>query len=199
MLSELFVERFWLRRAERRARGYAPAQVGRIRALSRATRARAQAGLALRSPGETGPAFLLLKEAFAFSLTAWLVARGEHDAEAPLAPVEAWQRLEALAESGVAVPSREKLGAILGSGDPLAADRLSARDALAARAELEALLRFLGAEVELRSVRSIRVFRVLRLLGVVFAFLALYVATLTFALAPPTHEQPRVGARFHRR
>lgn len=196
MLRELFVERFWLRRAERRAKAYLPAQASRIRALVRAAKARSNAAAALRSPSDAGPAFTLLREAFALYVSAWLVARGELDETTLLSPKDAWDRLDTLGAS-VPLPARDAIAELVVGSDALVADRLELGAALRARSELEALLGFIAAELETRSVRVIRLFRVLRVVGVVCALCIFSITTLAWALSPPKAPKrpPAIGTR----
>ena len=171
-LKETFVERFWLRRAERTAQSYAPEQHEKLRRLERAARGRTSAAAALRSPNDNGTAFALLREAFALSVTAVLVGRGEHDGESALDIAGAWQRLAAIASSLPRGPDVAALEPLLSSNDALVPDRLEPADALRLRPIFERALAWLDGQTELRSVRAIKLLRVLRATGVVVAFAA---------------------------
>lgn len=155
-----------------------------MRRLLGAARARVGAAGQLRSPGENGPAFRLLGEAFAILVSAHLVARGEADGERVLGAASAWQKLEALAETGELARAPTDLEAFLSNEDVLAADRLEPREALRLRPQLEALLRQLAGALEVRSVRRIKVNRALRMVAVAAGLLTLLVATVAWALAP---------------
>jgi hypothetical protein len=178
LAKELLAERFYLARAERAARALDDGRRERLRVLMRAARARAQAAAALRSPEDTGPAFALMREAFALSVTAHVMATGQHEVDRPLSVSEAWQRV-APVSSAVA---GELLAPLMNDTDPLAADRLTVRDALLARRELELVLAALLAGVELRTVRRIRVVRVARLLGLAAVLLGVLFASLFWLL-----------------
>lgn len=200
-LREIFSERFLMRRAERRARACALDQRGRVRFLLGAARARQRAAGGLRSPQEIGPAFRLLAEAFALLVTAHATARGETDGERALAPKEAWGKLPALAESLGALPEHGALERLLTSTEPLDADRLAPREALALRPELEGLLSWLTRQLEVRTPTRIRVYRVLRLTAAGAALLTLLVAALAWALAPTNlalGKPARASSRYPR-
>jgi hypothetical protein len=199
IVDEIFRERFWLRRAERRARSYSDAQRDEIRLLSRAARSRMSAAASLRSPGELGAAFSLLREALSLWVTAICVARGEREPGAVLSVPEAWSRLDGLGEDDAPGQRPAELEPLLSSPSPLAGDALPTEEALRLRPVLEAELARLAALVEVRSVRGIRVRRVLRLTGVIAAVLTLVTASVVWALAPPSSahgKTPRV--KLHR-
>lgn len=178
---EIFLERFLMRRAERRAASCSADQRGRVRFLLGAARARLRAAAGLRSPQEIAPAFRLMTEAFAILVSAHAAARGELDGERALTPAEAWQRLASLEGP---LPKHAALEGLLQSAEPLDADRLSPAEALRLRPELEALLAWLGKELEVRTVRRIKVYRALRLVAVACACLTFLVVTLAWAFAP---------------
>lgn len=168
-LKEIFVERFWLRRAERMAKSYAPEQRESVRRLERAARARASAAAELRSPEQRGPAFALMREAFALLVSALLVGRGEHDGARALGAREAWQKLGELASSLPGIPDLAPLEPLLSTDDTLVPDGMAPAEALALRPRFEQLLAWLDTQSEVRSVRWLKTLRVLRVVGLVLA------------------------------
>lgn len=186
-VSERVREPLLLKDAERVARAYTPTQLARITELSDAARRREGAALQLREDGTTAGAIELHREAAALSITALLLARGEHGLEGVLEPPEAWARLSALLDAGALKEPPEEVSVarpLLAESDVLAIDRLPPAAARDARTAAEATTRWLRGCYESRTPRQLKLQRVLRVGALVFALALLLTAGVARALAP---------------
>ncbi len=176
-----------LKDAERVAQAYTPAQRARITELSDAARRRESAALQLREDASTAGAVELHRQATAMSITALLVARGEHGLEGVLEPPEAWAQLSSLLDAGALAEPPEELSVarpLLAESDVLAVDRLPPAAARDARDAAEATTRWLRGCYESRTPRQLKLQRILRVGAVAAALGLLLTAGVARALAP---------------
>jgi hypothetical protein len=190
------LEPLTLRRARALAASYPAERADRIRELRAAAGRRAAAARALRHEEHDVGALALEREAAALAISAWLLARGEHDG-ARLDAAEAWARMGSPPDAPAAL---EQARPWLAAEDPLAFDALSPRDARRARAATARALGWLLEQTELRTPRQVRWARVLRISGTLVAvaaavalYLWLFVLPWNVAAHKPVVESSHRG------
>lgn len=192
-----------LRDAERTANAYSVPQRKRIAELSDAAHRRESAARELREDRSTAAAVELHRQATALSITALLVARGEHGVDGALEPPEAWARLSALLDAGALPEPPGELSVarpLLAESDALAVDRLPPAEARDVRAAAEATSRWLRGCYEARTPRQLRTQRVLRIGALVAAIGLLLTAGVAEALSPADvalGKPVTASGRFH--
>jgi hypothetical protein len=157
-----------LESAEKNAAGCSAEVRDRLRELCSAADRRLDGLAVLRNGDHAVPAVLLTREAIAILISAWLFARGEHGDGPPLPPEEAWKRLRELNEAGNVgplPPALEQVPELLSAADPTSLDRADTADLTAARHAGDKVVRWLKAQLELRTVRQVKLERRLRLVG----------------------------------
>lgn len=152
------IEPVWLGEALSRAKSMPEAQADAIRGLILAARRRARAARALGLDEHDIAALALERDASALAISALVAARGSEARS--LSHAEAWTALDRL---DIAKPDHlARTRELFGAEDPLALDRLTPKQARAARVSTERTLRWLLGALEPRTPRAIRVSRVLR-------------------------------------
>jgi hypothetical protein len=172
------------RRAEARAKAYAPEQHERVRTLHRAALARIIAGRGLRDASDVVAAGTLYREAALLTARA-VVAAHDPAPDTELDAKQAWERLDQITteprEPDTPYARAKRLAT---DSDVLALDRMPP---VRAREDLDqvdrALSRLLG-EVEPRTVRRIKVSRVLRILTLAAVKITLLVLLIAWLVAP---------------
>lgn len=148
-------------RAERVARGYDEERGAAVRRFATAARARFVAARELEGSQSQVGAFSLLREAAALAISA-VSAVHDGDVRSPLRSRAAQDRLRSLTGAGavpVLPPALAQIAEELASDDPLSTDGLSSGEL----ARAQALVLWLLALVEPRSVGELRKLRALRL------------------------------------
>ena len=160
-LAARALEPLTLRRAAALSASYPEERRDRIRELGSASARRALAARAMRQDENDIAALALEREAAALAISAWLVARGEHDGR-PLPPDEAWARLGPVPDAPAAL---ETARVWLASKEDLALDRLRPREARRLRASTARALGWLLDQIEVRTPREVKWARVRRIVG----------------------------------
>ncbi len=192
-----------LESAEKTAAGCSAPVRDHLRDLCAAADRRLDGLAVLRNGEHAVPAVLLTREAIAILISAWLFARGEHGDGPPLPPAAAWQRLRELSEAGKLdplPPVLEQAPELLSAADPTRLDRADPQALTAARDAGDRVVRWLRAQLELRTVRQIKLERRLRLVGVSVAAAIFLGGAVAWAVMPTNVARGKpVTTSSHRR
>jgi hypothetical protein len=175
-------EFFLLDRARDRSAKVAGAQREQVWKYTRATKRRLLVARSLRDPGEAHAAALLCRSGAVLQLYAVLAARSSDVDLGVLGVDAALQGLDRVLDEDERGASRELESArrLVLAPDPIAIERLSAKEARQAVRDLERFTRWLSTLVEPRSPRRLRGLRIARLslVGAVAAALLMYAVVL---------------------
>lgn len=195
---------FLLKGAEQVVRSFTPEQHAVVRKLFDAAQRRASVADDLSDDRNAAVAFVLYREALSLTVAALVAAHHREEmGHENLRATTAFDRLEAMARSGEIPPLPPFVAnarAILSEDDQLSFDRRSSEDLLSQRKYVEQTLRWLGDQIEPRTLNEIRATRVVRIFIIAALFFCLLAWVAVRATRPVNlaYRKPvTINGRFH--